>query len=60
MEQGVAKPAGPEQICQHCSPSLGEETKIWSRIVDGLLKGQLPFLLKAGSDTLPTPMNLYR
>ena len=28
--------------------------------VDGLPKGQLSFLLRAGSDALPTPMNLHR
>ena len=40
--------------------SLEEDTGIWNRIIDGLPKGQLAFLLKAGSDTLPTPMNLHR
>ena len=40
--------------------SLEEETKVWTWIVDGLLNGQLPFLLKAGSDTLSTPMNLHQ
>ena len=39
---------------------LEESTKLWGRIMDGLPGGQLPFLLKAGSDTLPTPMNLHR
>ena len=38
---------------------LEESTKLWGRIMDGLPRGQLPFLLKAGSDTLPIPMNLH-
>ena len=28
--------------------------------MDGLPSGQLSFMLRAGSDTLPTPMNLQR
>ena len=40
--------------------ALEEETQIWTRIMDGLPKGQLSFLLKAGSDNLPTPLNLHR
>ena len=40
--------------------NLEDDTKLWNCIVDGLPKGQLSFLLRAGSDTLPTPMNLHR
>ena len=41
--------------------SLGKENKTWKKIMNnGLTSGQLSFLLKAGSDTLPTPMNLRR
>ena len=40
--------------------ALEEETRLWSRIMDGLPKGQLSFLLRTSSDTLPTPMNLHR
>lgn len=40
--------------------ALKEETTFWSRIMNGLPKGQFPFLLKAGSNTLPTPVNLHR
>ena len=40
--------------------NLEDDTKLWNRIVDGLPKGQLSFLLRAGSDTLPTPTNLHR
>ena len=34
--------------------------QVWNRILDGLPAGQLSFLLRAGSDTLPTPLNLKR
>ena len=37
---------------------LEAETKVWKRIVDGLPAGQLSFILRCGSDTLPTPTNL--
>ena len=33
---------------------------VWKRILHGLPAGQLSFLLRAGSDTLPTPLNLRR
>ena len=33
---------------------------VWRRIMDGLPAGQLSFLLTAGTDTLPTPLNLKR
>ena len=33
---------------------------VWRRIMDGLPAGQLSFLLRAGTDTLPTPLNLKR
>ena len=32
--------------------------RVWNRIQQGLPAGQLSFLLRAGSDTLPTPLNL--
>ena len=39
---------------------LEAENHLWKRIMDGLPSGQLSFMLRAGSDTLPTPMNLQR
>ena len=33
---------------------------VWKQILQGLLVGQLSFLMRAGSDTLPTPINLRR
>ena len=39
--------------------ALEEENHSWRKITrNGLTSGQLSFLLKTGSDTLPTPMNL--
>ena len=37
---------------------LEEDTHVWHRIISGLPKKQLSFLLRAGSDTLPSPMKL--
>ena len=42
------------------SMELEAETKVWKRIVDGLPAGQLSFILRCSSDTLPTPTNLRR
>ena len=42
------------------SIKLEHECKLWKRIVDGLPAGHLSFILRSGSDTLPTPMNLLR
>ena len=39
---------------------LESMTKVWKCIVDGLPAGQLSFILRCGSDTLPTPTNLRR
>ena len=40
---------------------LESENKTWKKIMlHGLLCGQLSFILKAGSDTLPHPLNLRR
>ena len=39
---------------------LEESTRIWRRIIDGMPAGQLSFILRCGSDTLPSPMNLHR
>ena len=39
---------------------LEAENHFWRRIMDGLPSGQLSSLLRAGFDTLPTPMNLQR
>ena len=39
---------------------LEEDTRVWNRIISGLPKNQLSFLLRAGSDTLPSHMNLCR
>ena len=43
------------QVCQ-----LEAQNQVWNRIMVGLPAGQLSFLLRAGSDTLPTPLNLKR
>ena len=40
--------------------NLEQESQVWKRIRDGLLAGQLSFILRAASDTLPTPLNLRR
>ena len=40
--------------------TLEKENKVWNRIMDSLSPGQLSFLLRAASDTLPTPLNLRR
>ena len=39
---------------------LERDTNVWSRIMGGLPAGQLSFILRAASDTLPTPLNLAR
>ena len=38
--------------------TLESDCPIWNRSVNGLPIGHLSFLLRAGSDTLPTPLNL--
>ena len=40
--------------------SLEKENRVWNRIKDSLPPGQLSFILRAASDTLPTPLNLCR
>ena len=40
--------------------NLEQESQVWKRIKDGLPAGQLSFILRAASDTLPTPLNLRR
>ena len=40
--------------------TLESDSKIWNRIISGLPAGQLSFLLRAGADILPTPLNLKR
>ena len=40
--------------------SLEPQCKVWNRIISGLPAGQLSFLLWAGTDCLPSPMNLRR
>ena len=37
---------------------LESSNRVWKRILSGLSAGQLSFLLRAGTDTLPTPLNL--
>ena len=37
---------------------LEDANQVWKRILQGLSAGQLSFLLRAGTDTLPTPLNL--
>ena len=39
---------------------LESQNNVWRRIQKGMPAGQLSFLLRAGSDTLPTPLNLRR
>ena len=39
---------------------LESQNNVWRRIQKGMPAGQLSFLLTAGSDTLPTPLNLRR
>ena len=39
---------------------LEAKNRVWNQIQAGLPTGQLSFLLKAGSDTLPAPLNLKR
>ena len=39
---------------------LESQNNVWKRIQKGMPAGQLSFLLRAGSDTLPTPLNLRR
>ena len=39
---------------------LEQACPLWRRLMYGLPEKQLSFLLRAGSDTLPTPMNLAR
>jgi len=39
---------------------LEVQNKVWGRIQAGLPTGQLSFLVRAGSDTLPIPLNLKR
>ena len=40
--------------------ALESDCPSWNRIISGLPSDQLSFLLRAGSDTLPTPLNLAR
>ena len=40
--------------------SLEQKCPLWRRLMCGLPEKQLSFLLRAGCDTLPTPMNLAR
>ena len=37
---------------------LESQNNVWKRIQKGMPAGQLSFLLRASSDTLPTPLNL--
>ena len=39
---------------------LEKSNRVWSRILDGLPAKQLSFILRASSDTLPTPLNQRR
>ena len=40
--------------------SLEKENRVWNHIKDSLPPGQLSLILRAASDTLPTPLNLHR
>ena len=42
------------------SAELENPCKTWNRLLKGFHPGQLSFLLRAASDTLPTPVNLQR
>ena len=42
------------------SVELEESCKTWNRLLSGFHPGQLSFLLRAASDTLPTAVNLQR
>ena len=39
---------------------LEKANNVWKRVQQGLPAGQLSFLLRAGTGTLPTPLNLRR
>jgi len=39
---------------------LEPEYRTWNRLLVGLRAGQLSFLIRAGADCLPTPLNLHR
>ena len=39
---------------------LEPQSHIWNRLLAGLPAGQLSFLIRAGADCLPTPLNLRR
>ena len=40
--------------------ALEPDCKVWNRILSGLPAGHLSFILKAGADCIPTPLNLRR
>ena len=40
--------------------SLETSMHLWNRLLFGLHPGQFSFILRASSDTLPTPVNLQR
>ena len=40
--------------------NLEKSNRVWSRILDGLPTKQLSFILRASSDTLPTPLDRRR
>ena len=40
--------------------TLEQDCPLWKRLMFGLPEKQLSFLLHAGCDTLPTPVNLFR
>ena len=42
------------------SAVLEADSKLWNRLLLGFHPGQLSFVLRASSDTLPTPLNLRR
>jgi len=39
---------------------LESQNRVWNRVMLGLPAGQYSFILRAGTDTLPTPLNLKR
>ena len=40
--------------------TLESDCPVWNRIISGIPSRQMPFVLCAGSDTLPMPLNLAR
>ena len=48
----------PSKILE--TAELEKSNQVWKRVLQGLPAGQMSFLLRVGTDTLPTPLNLRR